>query len=311
MSALRKAGVWLGLVEEEDEVYEVDDEFAEDDDFTPPARPRTLSRSTESRTADPRSADRDPRSEYRRAEARGRADADRTAPDRTAADRSAADRTGADRAAADRAAAEREARTATRESLARAETRRLSESRSGQESRLTSESRLIEQRGDREFWGSERPGRESYRDESAYDDPPAERATVRSLPRSIPPPAPVTYPTQDNLALAPQVQLRERAVVPEEKSRRYQITTLHPTTYSEARTIGEHFRNGYPVIMNLTELDEPDAKRLVDFAAGLAFGLRGSMERVTNRVFLLSPPNIQVSAEDKAKIAESGFFDQA
>ena len=87
--------------------------------------------------------------------------------------------------------------------------------------------------------------------------------------------------------------------------RRAQITTLHPTSYSEARAIGEQFRDGHPVIMNLTELDEPDAKRLVDFAAGLAFGLRGGMERVTNRVFLLSPPNVQVSAEDKARIAES------
>ena len=92
------------------------------------------------------------------------------------------------------------------------------------------------------------------------------------------------------------------------RSQRYQITTLHPTTYSEARTIGEHFRDGVPVIMNLTEMDEADAKRLVDFAAGLAFGLRGTIERVTNRVFLLSPANVQVTAEDKAKIAEGGFF---
>jgi cell division inhibitor SepF len=107
------------------------------------------------------------------------------------------------------------------------------------------------------------------------------------------------------------VQLRERAVVGEDRSRRYQITTLHPTSYSEARAIGEQFRDGHPVIMNLTEMDEPDAKRLVDFAAGLAFGLRGSMERVTNRVFLLTPPNIRVSEEEKARIAEGGFFDQA
>jgi cell division inhibitor SepF len=91
----------------------------------------------------------------------------------------------------------------------------------------------------------------------------------------------------------------------------YQITTLHPRTYNEARTIGEHFRDGHPVIMNLTEMDEPDAKRLVDFAAGLAFGLRGTIERVTNRVFLLSPANVQVTAEDKAKIAEGGFFNQS
>jgi cell division inhibitor SepF len=120
-----------------------------------------------------------------------------------------------------------------------------------------------------------------------------------------------SYPTRDNLALAPQVQLRERAVVAEDEDQRYQITTLHPTTHREARAIGEHFRDGVPVIINLTEMDEADARRVVDFAAGLAFGLRGTIERVTNRVFLLSPANVQVTAEDKAKIAEGGFFDQS
>lgn len=117
----------------------------------------------------------------------------------------------------------------------------------------------------------------------------------------------LSYHTRDNLALAPQASPRERTVVPEDEQR-YQITTLHPTTYREARTIGEHFRDGVPVIINLTEMDEADARRLVDFAAGLAFGLRGTIERVTNRVFLLSPANVQVTAEDKAKIAEGGFF---
>jgi cell division inhibitor SepF len=89
------------------------------------------------------------------------------------------------------------------------------------------------------------------------------------------------------------------------------ITTLHPRTYNEARTIGEHFRDGTPVIMNLTEMVDSDAKRLVDFAAGLIFGLRGSIERVTNKVFLLSPANVEVTAEDKARIAERGFFNQS
>ena len=89
------------------------------------------------------------------------------------------------------------------------------------------------------------------------------------------------------------------------------ITTLHPRTYNEARTIGEHFREGTPVIMNLTEMVDSDAKRLVDFAAGLIFGLRGSLERVTNKVFLLSPANVEVTAEDKARIAERGFFNQS
>jgi cell division inhibitor SepF len=136
-----------------------------------------------------------------------------------------------------------------------------------------------------------------------------ERQTVRSITR---PASTVSYPSRDSLALAPRTAVAERVNSVEDEDRgRYQITTLHPTTYNEARTIGEHFRDGVPVIMNLTEMDEADAKRLVDFAAGLAFGLRGTIERVTNRVFLLSPANVQVTAEDKARIAEGGFFNQS
>ena len=89
------------------------------------------------------------------------------------------------------------------------------------------------------------------------------------------------------------------------------ITTLHPRTYNEARVIGENFRDGVPVIMNLSEMADGDAKRLVDFAAGLVFSVHGSIERVTNKVFLLSPPNVDVAAEDKQRIAEGGFFNQS
>ena len=88
------------------------------------------------------------------------------------------------------------------------------------------------------------------------------------------------------------------------------IITVHPRTYNEARTIGEHFRDGVPVIMNLSEMEDVDAKRLVDFAAGLIFGLRGTIERVTSKVFLLSPQNVTVAAEDKERIA-GGFFNQS
>ncbi|SCG37633.1 cell division protein SepF [Micromonospora halophytica] len=158
---------------------------------------------------------------------------------------------------------------------------------------------------------TERSASRAAEAERADDERPerAERSSVRSITRSGSgeTSGALTYHTRDNLALAPQVQPRERAVAAEEEQR-YQITTLHPTTYREARTIGEHFRDGVPVIINLTEMDEADARRLVDFAAGLAFGLRGTIERVTNRVFLLSPANVQVTAEDKAKIAEGGFF---
>ncbi len=88
------------------------------------------------------------------------------------------------------------------------------------------------------------------------------------------------------------------------------IMTVHPRTYNEARIVGEHFRDGVPVIMNLSDMEDVDAKRLVDFAAGLIFGLRGSIERVTSKVFLLSPHDVTVAAEDKERIA-GGFFNQS
>jgi cell division inhibitor SepF len=75
------------------------------------------------------------------------------------------------------------------------------------------------------------------------------------------------------------------------------ITTIHPRTYNEAKNIGESFRGGVPVIMNLTDMTDADAKRLVDFSAGLVFGLHGTIERVTNKVFLLSPAHVEVSSE--------------
>ncbi|MFC0359545.1 MULTISPECIES: cell division protein SepF [Kytococcus] len=72
----------------------------------------------------------------------------------------------------------------------------------------------------------------------------------------------------------------------------HRITTIHPATFNEAKLIGESFREGVPVIMNLTDLSDGDAKRLVDFAAGLVFGLYGSIDRITNKVFLLSPEGV-------------------
>jgi cell division inhibitor SepF len=86
---------------------------------------------------------------------------------------------------------------------------------------------------------------------------------------------------------------------------------LHPRTYNDARAIGEQFRDGTPVIMNLTEMDDGDAKRIVDFAAGLTFGLHGTIERVTQKVFLLSPANVVVTAEERERITQGGFFNQS
>jgi len=297
MGAWRKAGVWLGLVEDdEDRDGRYDDEFDDDfgpghssrDDFAVPARPRPIARSQ-------RGVDHD-RLERDRLE-RGRRDrADRTAREPRSdeydeppareprvgpvGDRGRRDPYGPDRARGDREPPPvRELRTERAAEPA--------------ESRFT----------------------ERTAETSAHPSPPAPRtpsgprpapATVRPLLRPTAGSTALSVPAEEDLALAPQVQLRERAAVTDDRAtRRYEITTLHPTSYSEARAIGEQFRDGHPVIMNLTEMDEPDAKRLVDFAAGLAFGLRGSMERVTNRVFLLTPPNIRVSDEEKQRIADN------
>ena len=110
---------------------------------------------------------------------------------------------------------------------------------------------------------------------------------------------------------APEPEVYEADYAAQAEPVPYRITTLHPRTYNEAVTIGEHFRSGTPVIMNLSEMADSDAKRLVDFAAGLTFGLHGRVERVTSKVFLLSPQNVTVTAQDKARIAENGFFNQS
>lgn len=102
-------------------------------------------------------------------------------------------------------------------------------------------------------------------------------------------------------------------VMPVDEGRQvHRITTIHPRTYNDAKTIGEAFRGGTPVIMNLGEMDESDAKRLVDFAAGLVFGLHGSIERVTSKVFLLSPADVEVSTAEKVRVpGERGFYNQS
>lgn len=140
--------------------------------------------------------------------------------------------------------------------------------------------------------------------------PVATRAQRRQEPRPEPRPAPVADLSERRRAapsVAPVPPVESVDMVAELS----RITTLHPRTYNEARIVGENFREGTPVIMNLSEMDDNDAKRLVDFAAGLVFATRGTIERITNKVFLLSPPNVSVAAEDKQRIVEGGFFNQS
>ena len=146
-------------------------------------------------------------------------------------------------------------------------------------------------------------GYDEYDDELADETRPARGATAAPRPSRVAQPAPVADISERRRPTPVQ-----SAPMVAELSR---ITTLTPRTYNEARAIGEEYREGTPVIMNLSEMDDADAKRLVDFAAGLIFATRGSIERVTNKVFLLSPPNVSVAAEDKQRIADAGFFNQS
>ena len=143
--------------------------------------------------------------------------------------------------------------------------------------------------------------RGGYRDEDRFESRPrGQRDFDRPTPRF----SALRGSTRGALAMDP----RRMAMLFEEGSPLSKITTLRPKDYSEARTIGEHFRDGTPVIMDLVSMDNADAKRLVDFAAGLAFALRGSFDKVATKVFLLSPADIDVSAEERRRIAEAGFY---
>jgi cell division inhibitor SepF len=143
--------------------------------------------------------------------------------------------------------------------------------------------------------------RGGYRDEDRFE---ARLRAPRDFDRPTPRFSALRGSTRGALAMDP----RRMAELFDAGSPLSKITTLRPKDYSEARTIGERFRDGTPVIMDLVSMDNADAKRLVDFAAGLAFALRGSFDKVATKVFLLSPADIDVSAEERRRIAEAGFY---
>lgn len=88
-----------------------------------------------------------------------------------------------------------------------------------------------------------------------------------------------------------------------------EILTVHPKKYEDAKLIAETFRDGIPVVMNLTQMSESEARRMVDFASGLTQGLYGHIERVTPKVFLLSPSHVQVSGEASDEAPDDALLD--
>lgn len=138
---------------------------------------------------------------------------------------------------------------------------------------------------------------DTYNTEAVYTQP----APVAAAPAYTAPAAAAPRPYVAPVAAAPAPAMGEV----------YRITTIHPRTFNDARRIGEDFRAGTPVIMNLSEMDDSDARRIVDFSAGLALGLHGSLERVTRGVFLLSPANVDIGAAARAQLREDPFFNQS
>jgi cell division inhibitor SepF len=146
--------------------------------------------------------------------------------------------------------------------------------------------------------------------DEAYDDDPMPAAPVAPVSRAE---RQERHERQDQGKRAEVTPLR-RTSAPSRHAApgMNEILTVHPRQYRDAQMIAQTFREGVPVIMNLSQMSAPDAKRIIDFACGLTEGLYGKIERVTNQVFLLSPEHVAVSGEQGEVEAEveAGFFGQ-
>ena len=114
---------------------------------------------------------------------------------------------------------------------------------------------------------------------------------------------------QSRAQVTPLRRTSSRSSAPAEMN---EILTVHPRAYKDAQVIAENFREGIPVIINLSQMSEPEAKRLIDFASGLSLGLYGKIERVTSKVFLLSPAHVAVSGDhsEVESDVDASFFVQ-
>jgi cell division inhibitor SepF len=142
-------------------------------------------------------------------------------------------------------------------------------------------------------------------EEFDYEDAaPAPVAPAAAVERHAP------QPVANRAPVTPLRRAPQRNAAPTEMN---EILTVHPRAYKDAQVIAESFREGIPVIINLSQMTEPEARRLVDFASGLSLGLYGKIERVTNKVFLLSPAHVAVSGDqaEPERDVDATFFAQS
>lgn len=136
-------------------------------------------------------------------------------------------------------------------------------------------------------------------DDAEFDEEEDETASSFDSDRSVTPmPAATSQPAAARKPAAPF------------QGRVSRITTIHPHSYEDAQLVGRALRDGVPVVLNLTGVSEAVAYRIVDFSSGVVFGVSGSIERVTPRVFLLSPARVDIVAEDAAQNAAHDLFAQ-
>src|SRR5918998_966747 len=149
-------------------------------------------------------------------------------------------------------------------------------------------------------------------DEYGYEDLEPEEPRQRRGAARRPAPAPVPEPAGEARARPSRRTGGDGVVTPMPSLQSPRFHLVQPTAFNDAQEIGDKFREGFSVIMNLQTADPDLSRRLVDFASGLAYGLGGSMQPAADRVFLITPAGVAVSAEERRRFLEDrGFFNQA
>ncbi|RZS66540.1 cell division inhibitor SepF [Agromyces ramosus] len=142
----------------------------------------------------------------------------------------------------------------------------------------------------------------------------ADEELEHEAPQAPAPAAPIVHAAPAPKTGAAVTPLRKHHVQPSTpQAEMNEILTVHPRQYRDAQVIAESFREGVPVIINLSQMSDGDARRLIDFASGLSQGLYGKIERVTSKVFLLSPAHVVVSGEagEAEGDVDASFFTHA
>jgi cell division inhibitor SepF len=117
--------------------------------------------------------------------------------------------------------------------------------------------------------------------------------------------------TQRTAVLRPPGAGARRVPLEAVASASVKVHLVVPRSFNDAQSIADKFKDAVPVILNLQGTDTELSKRLIDFSSGLTYALNGGMQRIADKVFLLTPRNVEVSAEERARLIERGFFNQS